>query len=63
MNRQDVEDEIRRLDEKIREVQQRLPAHSVKPPIMMELFDLEDRRATLLQMLADSDRREAEESP
>ncbi len=63
MNRQDIEDEIRRLDEKIREVQQRLPAHSVKPPIMTELFDLEDRRAALVQMLADSNRREKKESP
>ena len=63
MNRQDIEDEIRRLDEKISEVQRRLPAHSVKPPIMMELFDLEDRRAGLVHMLADSDPREEKESP
>lgn len=50
MNREDVEEEIRRLDEKIEEVQQRLPAHSVKPPIMAELFELEDRRATLVRV-------------
>lgn len=63
MNRQDVEEEIRRLDEKLCEVKQRLPAHSVKPPIMMELFDLEDRRAALVRMLEDSESRGKEGSP
>jgi hypothetical protein len=28
-----------------------VPAHSVKPPIMMELLELEDRRDLLLQIL------------
>ena len=30
------------LERKIKEVEKRLPAHSVKPPIMTELFELED---------------------
>ena len=40
----EIENELRLLEEKIGEVKKRLPAHSVKPPIMMELLDLEDRR-------------------
>ena len=43
--------ELEELEEKIREVKKRLPAHSVKPPVMMELLDLEDRRDLLLKKL------------
>jgi hypothetical protein len=32
------------LDQKIDEVKKRLPAHSTRPQIMMELLDLEDER-------------------
>ena len=39
-----LEAKIKALDEKIREVKKRMPAHSIKPPIMMELFALEDER-------------------
>lgn len=39
-----LEDKLRALDEKIAEVKKRMPAHSIKPPIMMELFELEDER-------------------
>ena len=44
-----IENELKRLEEKIGEVKSRLPAHSVKPPIMMELLELEDRRDVLLK--------------
>jgi len=37
-----IEEQMARLAEKIAETRDRLPAHSVKPPVMMELLDLED---------------------
>lgn len=40
----ELEDKLKELDEKIAEVNKRMPAHSVKPPIMTELFALEDER-------------------
>jgi hypothetical protein len=46
-----IENELKLLEEKIGEVKRRLPAHSVKPPIMMELLELEDRRDVLLKIL------------
>jgi chromosome segregation ATPase len=42
-----LEDKLKKLDEKIAEVKKRMPAHSVKPPIMTELFELEDERDAL----------------
>jgi hypothetical protein len=46
----EIENELKLLEEKIGEVKRRLPAHSVKPPIMMELLELEDRRDVLLKI-------------
>lgn len=43
---------LKKLDEQIREVEKRLPAHSVKPPVMTELFKLEDERDAVFQELA-----------
>ena len=40
--KQALEEKLAELEKKIRETEKRLPAHSVKPPIMMELFELED---------------------
>jgi hypothetical protein len=42
-----LEAKLKGLDEKIAEVKKRMPAHSIKPPIMMELFALEDERDAL----------------
>ena len=39
-----LEDKLKQLDQIIAEVKKRMPAHSVKPPIMTELFALEDER-------------------
>jgi hypothetical protein len=39
-----LEDKLKELDKKIAEVNKRMPAHSVKPPIMTQLFELEDER-------------------
>jgi Tfp pilus assembly protein PilO len=35
---------LKELEEKIEAVEKQLPAHSVKPPIMTQLFELEDER-------------------
>jgi hypothetical protein len=43
MNTQQVlEEKLADIERRIRETEKRLPAHSVKPPIMAELFELED---------------------
>ena len=39
-----LKNKLKELEKKIEEVKKRMPAHSVKPPIMMELFELEDKR-------------------
>ena len=51
MKRCEIEERLQRLEEQIAEVKKRLPAHSVKPPIMMELLRLEDERDALLKIL------------
>ena len=48
-----LERKLRELDQKIEDVENRLPAHSVKPPIMTELFELEDEREALLKKIAE----------
>jgi hypothetical protein len=45
--------QLKSLDRQIEEVKKRLPAHSVKPPIMMELLELEDERDAVLAKLAE----------
>jgi hypothetical protein len=52
MKRREIEQRLQRLEERIEEVQKRLPAHSVKPPIMKELLELEDERDALLKILS-----------
>lgn len=52
MKRKEIEQRLRGLDAEIAEVKQRLPAHSVKPPIMIELLNLEDERDRLIKQLA-----------
>ena len=47
-----LEAELNRLDEEIAEQKRRLPAHSVKPPTMMALLDLEDKREEVAARLA-----------
>lgn len=38
----ELEKRLLELDEEIKETKRRLPAHSVKPPVMMDLLELED---------------------
>ena len=42
---------LKELDEKIKAVEKQLPAHSVKPPIMTQLFELEDERDAVSKAL------------
>ena len=39
------------LEAEIAETERRLPAHSVKPPVMMDLLALEDERDEILSRL------------
>jgi chorismate mutase len=49
----DLEDRLKELDEKIAEVNKRMPAHSVKPPIMTELLALEDEREAVARQIVE----------
>ena len=42
---------LKELEEAITETERRLPAHSVKPPVMHDLLALEDERDNVLQQL------------
>jgi hypothetical protein len=42
---------LKELDQKIKAVEKQLPAHSVKPPIMTQLFELEDEREAVFKEL------------
>ena len=44
--------QLHELEKKILETEKRLPAHSIKPPVMHELLELEDERDLLLKELA-----------
>jgi len=43
--------ELEALKAQIAETKKRLPAHSVKPPVMMDLLDLEDRYDETLKQI------------
>ncbi|MFC1886980.1 hypothetical protein ACFLZM_07980 [Thermodesulfobacteriota bacterium] len=47
----ELEKKLKEVEEKIAEVKKRMPAHSVKPPIMTELITLEDERDEILTQL------------
>ena len=48
---EELEKKLSTLDDKIKDVEDRLPAHGIKPPIMTELFELEDEREAVLERL------------
>jgi hypothetical protein len=48
-----IKKRLKALEEEIAETLRRLPAHSVKPPVMMDLLKLEDERDLLMKKLAD----------
>ena len=39
------------LEAEIKETKKRLPAHSVKPPVMMDLLELEDEYDDILKQI------------
>ena len=47
----DLRRELARIDAEIADTEARMPAHSVKPPIMMALFELEEARDAVLEKL------------
>ena len=48
---QSLKMKLKELDEKIKAIEKQLPAHSVKPPIMTQLFELEDERDAVFDEL------------
>jgi len=46
---EDIKKRMKALEILIKETKARLPAHSVKPPVMMDLLDYEDEYDTLLK--------------
>ena len=49
-----LKSKLRDLEEEIKETERRIPAHSVKPAVMEDLFHLEDEKALLLQKIKDA---------
>jgi len=47
----DLKKRLSELEEEIAETKRRLPAHSVKPPVMMDLLALEDEYDDLLRQI------------
>ena len=47
----EMKQRLRELDEEIKETKRRLPAHSIKPPVMMDLLALEDEYDMLLKKI------------
>lgn len=48
----ELENRLKELDSEIAEARRRLPAHSVKPPVMHMLLDLEDEYDAVMQQIA-----------
>jgi uncharacterized protein YqcC (DUF446 family) len=48
---QALKKKLEEIDRQILETEKHLPAHSVKPPIMQEIFELEDQREAILARL------------
>ncbi len=48
-NKEEIKKRLQELDVLIKETKERLPAHSTKPPVMIDLLELEDEYEELLQ--------------
>ena len=48
---EDLKKRLAELEEEIAETKRRLPAHSVKPPVMMDLLSLEDEYDDILKQI------------
>ena len=53
MDKDQLQNRLHHLEEEIAETIRRLPAHSVKPPVMIDLLALEDERDLLLKKLGE----------
>jgi hypothetical protein len=49
--KEELKEKLVEIDRQIQEAEKHLPAHSVKPPIMQEIFELEDQREEILARL------------
>jgi hypothetical protein len=49
--KQELKEKLVEIDRRLQETEKHLPAHSVKPPIMQEIFELEDQREEILARL------------
>ena len=49
--KQKLQKKLAEIEDQISETEKRMPAHSVKPPIMMALFELEEQRDEILAQL------------
>ena len=47
----EMERRLEKIADAIKETEKRLPAHSVKPPVMMDLLALEDEYDLLLKQI------------
>ena len=48
----ELKKELARIDAELADIEGRMPAHSVKPPIMQALFALEEAREAVVEKLA-----------
>ncbi len=46
-----LEERLKKIEKKIDEAKLHLPAHSIKPPVMMTLLDLEDERDAIMAQI------------
>ena len=46
-----LEVRLKQLEKKIEDAKQQLPAHSIKPPVMTTLLDLEDERDAVMSQI------------
>ena len=49
--KQELKKQLADIDRQIQEAEKHLPAHSVKPPIMQAIFELEEQREAILARL------------
>lgn len=54
-NPKQIKARLLELEEEIAETKRRLPAHSTKPPVMMDLLELEDERDLLIKQLGETE--------
>ena len=47
-----LEGRLKQLEKKIEDAKQQLPAHSIKPPVMTTLLDLEDERDAVMSQIS-----------